>query len=468
MVVEIRQNPEHLVELAVQLFQQIVDVAGTDQNNLDVERNDLRFQRHRVDSEFGERRLDFDLAGFQSSFQTFPDERIGQYFFRVENQVAAVCPMQRTGANAPVIGDQGTLFVDVFDTAEQILIDRMRLVNDRRAAVLLAIDQNVGKVLFTQNQSSGAVVGMFLGSRRHQEIADRAAQIFLQFGQIGDDVVDVLIFFVQFGEQRFDGQADGVLVQLPDFLDHLAPPLRQFEQYVAQVLLQLLAVLMELFPFGLRQQRELVLVQRLVVADRQKGYGLAVAVQGHVHLAGFLVDQVDGAVVALREPALDRGFLLLIRRAFEGRRESGQQIIDQGLDILAETVALARGQLDHHRFPRIVEIFHISVGRRRFPAFGVVVQVVGDHRQPSRARLAHYIYVVTRGGHRDAETERGLGPRLPKNGMVAARYFGDRQRIRVEIEFQRGNGKSQIVMHRCLFCAWKACGAFFRLWFANS
>ena len=83
--------------------------------------------------------------------------------------------MQGAGADAPVVGDQSALFAEVFDAAEQVLIDRMWFVNDRGTAVLFAVDEYVGQILFTQNQPSGANIRMFLSAGRHQEVADCAA-----------------------------------------------------------------------------------------------------------------------------------------------------------------------------------------------------------------------------------------------------------------------------------------------------
>ena len=82
VVVEIGQHPEHFVKFAIEFFQQIINVARADQNDLDVERNHFRFEGDGINAQFRVRRFDFYATGFQAPASGLPRQMDKSVLFR--------------------------------------------------------------------------------------------------------------------------------------------------------------------------------------------------------------------------------------------------------------------------------------------------------------------------------------------------------------------------------------------------
>ena len=74
-----------------------------------------------------------DLAGAQRPLQRFPAEIAASSRSRVEHQIAAIGPVQRAGHDQIEIGEQRAEARHVLDAADQVLMGRVVLVDDRRA-----------------------------------------------------------------------------------------------------------------------------------------------------------------------------------------------------------------------------------------------------------------------------------------------------------------------------------------------
>ena len=195
---------------------------------------------------------------------------------------------------------------------------------------------------------------------------------------------------------------------------------------------------MEALALGFRQLSELGFIQRLAVGHRGKGDIGAVAVQGHALLQRQLLDHIQRLVVALVEAAIDGAFLLLIGRRFEHRREGGQQIVDQLVDIGDESTRGAGWQLQRARLARLVEMIDVDPVGRRLHALGFGLEVALHEGEASGTRLAHDEHVVARTRHGHAELQG-----LDRAGL--AQYAAEGFEIigTAEVELLGGEGAGQ-------------------------
>ena len=143
-VLEIGGDLEQLGEFLVLGAQQVIERGRPDQHDLEVERDRLGLQRHRArHAEQLLRRLDADLAGVERPLQRGPAEIAGQQLLRVEHEVAAIGAVQRAGDQQVEIGDQRAEPRQVLDPADQRLMRRVVLVDDRRAVPAAIVDDDV-------------------------------------------------------------------------------------------------------------------------------------------------------------------------------------------------------------------------------------------------------------------------------------------------------------------------------------
>ena len=87
-----------------------------------------------------------DVAGVERPLQRGPAVIAGQQLLRVEHEVAAVGAVQRAGHQEIEIGDQRAEPRQVLDPADQRLVRRVVLVDDRRAVLLAVVDDDVDLV----------------------------------------------------------------------------------------------------------------------------------------------------------------------------------------------------------------------------------------------------------------------------------------------------------------------------------
>src|SRR5260370_23094599 len=106
-VVGVGGNLEQLGKLLVISAEHVIERWRPHQNDFDVERDRLRRERDRArQAQQLFQRLDPDFAGIERALQRGPAVIPGQQLGRVENQVAAIRPMQGTGCQEVEIGDQ--------------------------------------------------------------------------------------------------------------------------------------------------------------------------------------------------------------------------------------------------------------------------------------------------------------------------------------------------------------------------
>ena len=136
-VFEIRRHLEQLVEIRVVLLQQVIEQAVAEQHDLDIQRHRLRLQRDGADQAVHlAQRFDANLARLQGAFQAFPGKGLHQHFAHVQQQVAAVGPVQRTRLDQGEIRHQRAQLGDMLDPPDQVAVGRVVLADDRGAGLL--------------------------------------------------------------------------------------------------------------------------------------------------------------------------------------------------------------------------------------------------------------------------------------------------------------------------------------------
>ena len=82
--------------------------------------------------EASSRLLDAHLARLDGALQGFPGERREQKLAGVQQQIAAIGPVQRAGLDQQEVGNQRTHLRDMLDPADQIAVGGVELLDDRR------------------------------------------------------------------------------------------------------------------------------------------------------------------------------------------------------------------------------------------------------------------------------------------------------------------------------------------------
>ncbi|MNO78891.1 hypothetical protein D3C76_700450 [compost metagenome] len=296
----------------------------------------------------------------------------------------------------------------------------MRLEHHRRAAGGVVADHLVRRVLLHQHLLALRVGTVFID----QLIDDGLQQVELQRLQVGADPGVVVVLLHQRRQQRLQRQGDGFLVELAQLVARLAFPLRQADQLLVELLLQIGDIGMETLALGFRQLGELGLVERLAVLHRGEGDVRAIAVQRHFLFQGAPLDGVQSLVVTLVEGAVDGALLLLVGRVLEHRGEGGEQVFDQMIDIRTEFRRAARRQFDGLRFARFVEVVDVDPVGRRDQALALGLQVALDEGEAAGARLAHDEYVVARARHSHAELQGLDGALLTEHAEEWLQFVG--------------------------------------------
>ena len=146
-LLEVGGDFEQLLEVAVVRHEEVVVEALAGEDDFDVERDRLRFERDGVEEAelFGER-LGVDQLGAQRPLEALPGVGLAEHLVGVDHQVAAVGAVQGAGFDERVVGHQGAHLRDVFDGAEQLLESGVVLEDHRAAGRLGVVDEHVHPV----------------------------------------------------------------------------------------------------------------------------------------------------------------------------------------------------------------------------------------------------------------------------------------------------------------------------------
>ena len=342
--------------------------------------------------------------------------------------------MQRTRAQLAIAGVQRALIGAVLDAAEQVVVSRVRLEHHRRTAMGMVTDHQARAVHFFQQLAQLRISLVDI----HKLLDGGFQQVDLHRLQVGADAGVLGVLLRQRRQQRLQGDGDGLFVELTQQVARLALPLRQAGQLLVEAFLQRGDIGVEALAVGFRQLRELGLVQRLAVGHRGEGDVGAVAVQGHALLQRQPLDHVQRLVVALVEAAVDGALLLLVGRRFEHRREGGQQVVDQLVDVGDEVARRAGRQLQRTRLARLVKMVDVNPVGRCLHALGFGLEVTLDEGEAPGAGLAHDEHVVAGTRHGHAELQRLHGAGLAQHAAERFEIIGA-----TEVELLGGEGAGQ-------------------------
>ncbi|MNO80575.1 hypothetical protein D3C76_717870 [compost metagenome] len=422
--IEIHQDAKHFLEVRIEVLQRVVELAGADDDDLDLQRNVLRRQGDgSKTAHLAQGRFHFQFARLQGALQRIPHERLAEHFIRFKDQEAAVGPVQRTRSQLPIGGVERALVGAVFDAAEQVVVGRMRLEHHRGTTTGGMPDHQARRVLLLQ-QLAGDSIGLAVVD---QLLDHGLEQIHLHRLQVAAHRSVLGVFLRQRRQQWLQGQGNGFLVEMAQLIARFALPLRQAGELLVQALFEVGNILMEAFALGFRQLGELRLVQRLAFEHRGEGDVAAVAVQRDLFFQRQPLDHVQRLVVALVERSVDGAFFLLVGRVLEHRRKGRQQVVDQAVDVTDEGTGGARRQFQCARLARLIEIVDVDPVRRGLQALAFGLEVAFDEREPASAGLAHDEYVVTGAWHGHTELQGFDRTFLAKHTAKGLQIIGGRE-----------------------------------------
>ena len=331
-VLEVHGHLEQIEEVRVVLGQQVVEHPVADERDLDVERDRRWLQRHRADQP--ERRaqgLYSQLAAVQRPLELVPGLRPLQQLADVDDQVAAVRPVQRPGSDQRVVRGQRPHPGDVLDPADQRGQRGVVLVDDGRALLASPVHQHVDAV------GDPGVFIIYTEWYRKWERARRGGQEAVGVGddvvadlvEPGDDVGEVGHAVGQVGEQVPHGEAGDLAVEVAELLAELLLPARDLLHGALHLVVDGAHVGLQ-GRLGLCVElREGVGRDDLAVADRGQRDPGRRADERDVAVLSGRSDGLEGSLLAVFEGGVQRGLAGLVVLGLEGGGDGGGQILDE-------------------------------------------------------------------------------------------------------------------------------------------
>ena len=196
------------------------------------------------------------MTALERALQGRPAERLAQDGTGVEQQVAAVGPVQGARLDQPEVGRQGALASDVLDAADQVCERRMQFLYDGRPLFFALRDQQVHLVAVEGgNHHRAALMVRPVALLRHEkadilyQIGPHALQMVEHSRKLNERPLDLL-------DQVADGVLRGFLPELAKLCAALLVPSRNGLQNRLQILLQDLNHLVHAVALVLRQRVE--------------------------------------------------------------------------------------------------------------------------------------------------------------------------------------------------------------------
>ena len=243
VVGEVGGDLEELEELMVVRAEQVVEPAVSDERDLDVEGDRLGLEgRGRQQAQRLTERLDADLARSQRSFQFLPGIRLQQDLVRFENEVPAVRPVERSGADEGEVRHKGPELGDVLGPTDEIRVGRVILDDDRGAVVRAVPDEDVHAVASERTAIGGRWAH---GLRSRVRLGGQGEELRSALDHIPFDVVEVAHHRRQGGEavaqlvdEMTDRGSDDFAVEVAQPAPHLPLPVRDLAKDLLEVALE--------------------------------------------------------------------------------------------------------------------------------------------------------------------------------------------------------------------------------------
>ncbi len=344
------------------------------------------------------------MSPAQGLLETIPGEGLGEDPLRVEDQVAAVGPVEESRLDQVEIRDQGAHLRQVLDAPDEILKGRVLAVDHRGATGGAVIDEKVHLVA-----GEGRLE---IGDRNPHELRPllRAAEVVAVLDDIQLHLLEVAhhlrvigVGFPQLLDQvphREGGDLPGerldLLVRLPLHARHVVKALPELFLQRRNLLLQLLAL-------RLGQLLELIRRQDLALHDRGEDEPDRRAQQGDPLAPAFLLDGSEALFLTLLELLLDHLLARPVLLGLEGPRDRGAQLLDQPLHVPPERDPASRRQAQRARLVGTGEVVDVApVGRRRRLGCSLLEELAHEGAAPG-AGMAQGKDVVAGLAHLDPE-----------------------------------------------------------------
>jgi hypothetical protein len=141
---EVGFDLEQLLEVGVELVEEGVDLWRAEQDHLDVEGERLRPQPlGRKGGVLLPQVLDRHLTADERALEGIPGERGTQDIEHLQDEETAVGPLERSRLDLVEIGDHGAEGGAVVDAANQVVVGRVALVDDRCAYKAVVVDETL-------------------------------------------------------------------------------------------------------------------------------------------------------------------------------------------------------------------------------------------------------------------------------------------------------------------------------------
>ena len=425
-VLEIGNHLEQIPEVRIVGVQQVVDEAVAEQDDLDVERDRLGRKRygayeavHFADG------FDADLPRRQRALQRFPGERLHQQLVGVDQQIAAVCAMQRTGLDQSEVGPQCAELRDMVHAPDEVVVARVVLGYDRHPVSATVIDQHVYHVTPEGRGLRGSGAGHGRRFAPGEEIVDVVDHVLLDSLQVGRQALHAGVTLLDLRNVVAHCDQRHFPVELFQFLPLLAAPVHDVAYDVAEFFLQLDDDALDARLLLFRQLCIFLRADDFAALERRERETGGRAQQADLLCGGLRPQLVEDALVALGELGLDLPRARAVLVAVEHRRNRGAQLLHELLHVVTQRRSFPGRQCQREGAIRFVEVVDVCPVARFRALRDPAAENVLDERVAAAAGRPHHEQVEARARHVDSEF----------NGIACARLAQELFQI---IEFRRG------------------------------
>ena len=448
---EIGLKLEELAVIRIKLQQKRMQQPVTDQHDADVQGDRVRFKRNGRDQAHplghgGDR----DLAAFQASFQRVPGERFGQHLPDIENEIAAVGPVQRAGSDHGEIGEQCAHLADMLDPSGQVVVGRQVFLDHGRAVTILLRDHDIDdvavelgfRVVFAHGFGKGAFGFPHGGVQEKTGIGDH---VLPDVDQIVRDrlylreCLNVRECGAKLAHAGGHDALCGAGVQILDFLSALPFQFRRFAQDIGEFLLKPDDLFVDGLLLVFVQIPVLVGFDDFSISDRGQHEPHGRTHQRHVFGGGPFGEIIHRFLMFAAVFFLDRTAGRLVFLGFKKRGNFGGKIVDKRFHLAFQPRRGARRHPQTAWFLGGVEVVHIGPVIWPRPRFCLLADQTPDGTVAAHSRIAQNVKIEFAVTDAAGQPDRVGGAVLPDKGVVILQFGGraERKAGRIDSPFQR-------------------------------
>ena len=376
--VELGLDLEELVKIFVVAIEQLVDIGVADQDDLDVQGDGLGLQGPGGDHpEHLHGVLDLDLPVFQAALQGLVGKEPAQQVQGLQDEVAAVGPVQGPGPDQGEVGHQGAELGPAFHRPEQVGVGGVVLHDHRGALGLGVVHEDVHLVLGKGRLRHGKGKGA-LGAGPALQVVDIFQDVFLDVFEIVHHLGQVLVFFPQVLHVMAHHVEGHVLVQLFLLFLVLLFHLADLADGLVHLGVELGGLLAQRLPLLVVQGLEFFFAQGLAFLAGENHQAGGGNVEDKTFFPRLGVQFLEDLVAFLGE-AVHQGFPAAgVVFALEDLGDLHLQVGDELLHVGLQEPAFAGGQAQALGLLRVLEIVDVDIIRRRGLGGGQLLHVGHD------------------------------------------------------------------------------------------